>query len=184
MVTRESPKFTGVSTYRDPLGRFSIRYPSDWHHFDLDEDREGTMYLPVLTDEQTYFSTWISQMPESVVAEDLPVLKEGVAAGLAQLPDLAVEESSDIVLGDLLKFIRIYTFNEQGTTRKRKVWIFYADVYVIVVTYQGSSPVEYDYWLAMVNYCFEFFQLPEALWFAVDRDLKAERAAAAVAEQQ
>jgi hypothetical protein len=41
----------------------------------------------------------------------------------------------------------------------------------MVITYQAESPAEYDYWYAMVNQSFIHFTLPEALWFAVDRDL-------------
>jgi len=29
----------------------------------------------------------------------------------------------------------------------------------------------YDYWFAMANYSYATFHLPEALWFATDRDL-------------
>jgi hypothetical protein len=37
MNGREPPKFTGVATHRDRLGRFSIRYPTDWRTFDISQ---------------------------------------------------------------------------------------------------------------------------------------------------
>jgi hypothetical protein len=46
---------------------------------------------------------------------------------------------------------------------------------LIVIAYQGSSVEEYAYWLAMANYSYATFYLPEALWFATDRDLAGLR---------
>jgi hypothetical protein len=45
------------------------------------------------------------------------------------------------------------------------------DKWQIALTYQGSSPEEYEYWFALANYSFATFTIPEALWFATDRDL-------------
>jgi hypothetical protein len=40
-----------------------------------------------------------------------------------------------------------------------------------VVAYQGETVEEYEYWLPMGNHSFHHFVIPEALWFATDRDL-------------
>lgn len=166
------PRFTGVSTYQDPLGRFSFRYPWDWHQFDLDGDHEGVMFAPEETAD-TYFAAWVTKLDEHVVAEDLDILREGLAAGLAQLPNYQVETAKDDVLSNLVKLERIYTFDDNGTTRKRRVWTLYVDTWQIVLVFQGATPEDYHYWLPMGNYTFATFQLPEALWFATDRDLRA-----------
>lgn len=42
-----------------------------------------------------------------------------------------------------------------------------------MLVWQGSTVDEYDYWLPMGNYSYATFEIPEALWFATDRDLKA-----------
>ncbi|REF35780.1 hypothetical protein [Thermasporomyces composti] len=166
------PRFTGVSTYQDPLGRFTFRYPWDWHQYDLDGDREGVMFAPEEPPD-TYFAAWVSKLDEHVVAEDLDVLREGVEAGLAQLANYQVEKAKDDVLSNLVKIERIYTFDDGGTTRKRRVWILYVDTWQMVLVFQGATPEDYHYWLPMGNYIFATFQLPEALWFATDRDLRA-----------
>jgi hypothetical protein len=168
------PRFTGVTTYQDPLGRFSFRYPADWNEFELADDREGVMYSPESAEfPQTYFAVWVSKLPESVVAEDLEVLQEGVEAGLGQLANCQVETAKDDLLSNLVKLERIYTFEEDGVTRKRRQWTMYVDTWLIVVVWQGSTRDEYAYWLPMGNYAFGTFEIPQALWFATDRDLRA-----------
>ncbi|WP_020575950.1 PsbP-related protein [Actinopolymorpha alba] len=173
-TTREGrPRFTGVSTYQDSLGRFSFRFPSDWQQFDLAEDLEGVMFSPEADDPQTYFAVWVSKLDDQVVAEDLDTLREGTEAGLEQLANCEVEARKDDLLGNLVKLERIYTFDEGGVTRKRRVWTLYVDTWRIVLVWQGSTPQEYAYWLPMGNYSFATFEIPEALWFATDRDLQA-----------
>ncbi len=172
-VREGRPRFTGVSTYQDPVGRFSFRYPSDWHQFELDEDREGVLFSPEEDDPKTYFAAWVSKLDDHVVAEDEETIREGIEAGLAQLPGCEVETRKDDLLGNLVKLERIYTFEEEGAVRKRRVWTLYVDTWRIVLVWQGSTVGEYDYWLPMGNYSFATFEIPEALWFATDRDLKA-----------
>jgi len=137
----------------------------------LDNDREGVLHSPEAENPKTFFSVWISLLEEPAVAEDMEELRQGIDEGLSQLPGCQVEAGKDDALSNLLKFERVYTFEENGATRKRKVWILYVDKWLMVVTWQGSSPEEYKYWYPMANYCFNTFTLPEALWFATDRDL-------------
>ena len=129
------------------------------------------MWGPNEDDLHTWFAVWVTQLNEHVVAEDADDLRAGLEDGLRQLPNLQTESSGDDLLGDLVKFERVFTFTEDGATRKRKQWVLYVDTWMMVVMWQGSSPEEYQYWLSMANYCFATFNLPEALWFATDRDL-------------
>jgi hypothetical protein len=171
MTDRPPPRYYGLTTYRDPQGRFSLQYPTTWHKFELEDQREGLMLSPEPENPQTWFSVWISRLEVNVMAEDLEDLKDGVDEGLRQLPDMQLETSSEEALSNLIKFERIYTFSDGGVTRKRKSWLLYVDTWLMVVTYQGATEDEYAYWLPMGNYCFFRFELPQALWFATDRDL-------------
>ncbi len=172
MAERQRPRFRGIKLYKDHLGRFSFRYPSDWNQFELEEGRDGVLLSPEAENPQTWFSIWTSQLEETAVAEDLEDLRGGVGEGLAQLANCQIEYEADDALGNLLKFERVFTFEENGTTRKRKLWILYVAKWLIVVTYQGETVEEYHHWLAMANYCFATFNLVEELWFATDRDLQ------------
>ena len=170
MTKREAPRFTGVGTYQDRVGRFSVRYPTDWLRQDHKE-QDGATFLPNPVDPHTSFSVRVADVGERVVAEDLEDLKAGVSEGLAKLADCRVEAAAKVVLGNVIRLERTFTFCEDGATRKRKVWLVYVDKWLIVLTWQGSCEDEYEYWLAMVNYCLATFTLPEALWFATDRDV-------------
>jgi len=167
---RSPPRFYGVTTFRDPLGRFSVRYPTNWHHYGL-EGKDGIRFAPSSNDPDTWFTASVEPLDVVVVAEDLDDLKPGLAAGLANLPDCALEAESEVILGNLIKFERVFTFTEGGVVRKRKFWILYVDKWLINLAWQGSTPEEYDYWLPMAEYAFQTFEIPQALWFATDRDL-------------
>ena len=168
---RRPARFIGINTYNDPKGRFTFRYPTDWQQFDLADDREGVMFAPEAGDPETRFSVWISLLDEQVVAEDLEDLRLGVNEGLSSLAECKVESESEVVLGNLIKFERIFTFRENGATRKRKLWLLYVDKWLMVVTWQGATEEDYEHWFPLANYTFNTFNLPEALWFSTDRDL-------------
>lgn len=185
MSTREEldglPAFTGITTYRDPQGRFEFRHPAGWIRSDLDDDLDGVFVRPEEEEENTYFAIWVSSLPEKVVAADLPELKAGFDDGLTRLTDLQVESESDRTYGNIVKLERVLTFSEDAgdapsekVTRKRRVWGMYVDTFQIVVVWQGSSVKEYDYWYPMGNYCFAMFKLPDELWFATDPDVNSE----------
>lgn len=204
MAKRESPKFTGIIIYRDPLGRFSVRYPKHWRFFELqggpaDSDevssrlltsREGVGFAPDPQHPHTAFTVWVAPLEHAVVAEDVEELKEGVEAGLQALNECRVDDASEVVLGNLIKFERVYTFRERlgsngsGALRRRKQWLLYVEKWLMCLTWQGSSPEEYQYWFAMANYSFLTFEIPEALWFATDRDLAGVHSAAASGRDQ
>ena len=164
-------RFYGVRTYTEPNNRYSFRYPTGWHEFALEDGREGVMFSPEAENPTTWFSVWSQQLPESIVAEDLDDLREGVDEGLASLPECNVEHATDQALENLIKFERIYTFREGEATRKRKVWLLYVDTWLIVATWQGGSEAAYKHWAGMGSYSFTTFTLPQELWFAVDRNL-------------
>jgi hypothetical protein len=170
MAERRPAHFTGVNTYQDPLGRFSFRYPTDWHRLEL-EGREGVMFAPEAHDSQTALTAWVAALEYPVVAEDLEDLRAGVGEGLAKLADCRIESQSEVVLGNLIKVERVFTFREGGATRKRKLWLLYVDKWLISLTWQGATEDDYEHWLSMANYSYATFTIPEALWFATDRDL-------------
>jgi hypothetical protein len=170
VTLREPPRFYGVDTHKDALGRFSIRFPSTWTQLSV-EGSEGVSWVPNANDLATVFSVTLTRLATNVVAEDFDDVRAGVEEGLAQLPDCHVESTYEAVLSNLLKFERVFTFREAGETRKRKQWLLYVDTWLMVLTWQGCDVEEFDYWLAMANYMFATFEIPEALWFATDRDL-------------
>jgi len=168
MSDPKRPHYTGLRTYKDPGGRFMFRYPKGWHAFDLEDDRDGVMYSPEVENPNTWFSAWVTELPYPVVADDIDVLREGVSEGLSRLDDLHIEFESEDTFGNLCRFKRMYTLKENGETRKRHVWMFYAYKWLIVLAAQGATPEAYQYWQVMLDGCFNSFDLANELWFATD----------------
>lgn len=175
-AVRETPKFTGIRTHRDPKGRFSVRFATDWAWFDIDDPiataegarREGVGAYPNVDDLATVITMWVAPLDTPVRATDLVDLREGVEDGLASLEDCRIVASEDVVLDNLVKFIRVYTFREGEVTRKRQQWLLYAHTWLLCLTWQGSTVEEYDYWFAMANQTFHTMELPHELMFATD----------------
>jgi hypothetical protein len=165
------PAFTGITTYQDQQGRYKFRHPSDWERDELADDLEGVIIQPEPDDDDTYFAVWIRPLDVAVEAADLPELRDGFDAGLAKLAEAVVTPLREDTYGNIVKVERSVDFVESGVVRRRKVWGLYVDKWQLLVTYQGSTVDEYEYWLPMGNYCFNTFELPEALWFATDPDV-------------
>ncbi|MBN1641064.1 MAG: hypothetical protein JXA09_07500, partial [Anaerolineae bacterium] len=119
-MTRESPKYTGFRTYRDPMGRYQFRYPLGWQQYELAGDRDGVMFSPQAADPSTWFSVWAEPLEHKVLAEDLGLLREGVEEGLSQLPGLRVLDVSERTFGNIVRFDRTYTHQDDGLVRKRR----------------------------------------------------------------
>lgn len=174
MTDRERPKYRGIRTFRDRHGRFEFRYPSDWHVFELSDDRDGVMVSPEAQDPATYFCVWATRLQDAIVPEDLDVLREGVGEGLSQLPGLSIESASEDVIGNLVRLRRVYTFEQDGSIRRRKVWMLYVYKWLFALVAQGANADEYEHWSMMLEDCFDDFDLAPALWFASDRELAKE----------
>jgi len=174
MTDRPPPRFVGVSTYQDKLGRYSFRFPTGWQQLDL-EDRDGARFVPNADDPETALTGWVIELEHLVVAEDLDELRAGVNQGLAQLADCQVVTETETVFGNLIRFEREFTFRESNARRQRRFWMLYLDKWLIVLVWQGSNETEFTYWLPMANYAFQTFRIPDALWFATDRALIEER---------
>lgn len=166
----DTPKYTGIRTYRDPQGLFMFRYPSAWHLHDLADGRNGIMVSPQ-QDPKTWFAAWSVQLQDAVTAEDMEILREGIEEGLWQFSNLDIESTSDDTFENLIRFQRTYTFELDGVTRKRRARMLYVYRWLIVMLAEGETVAEYDYWHLMLHDCFDSFDLAPELWFASKREL-------------
>ncbi|MGP3920203.1 hypothetical protein [Nonomuraea sp. 10N515B] len=170
-MTDDVPKFTGITRYRDPRGRFSFRYPWDWHTDCLDQDREGVMLRPDADDPDTYVAAWVSTLPADVTIGDLPELRDGFDAGLATLPERNILEAREDTVGGAVEMERTITFREGENIRQRCIRALYAGRTQLVFVYQGATRGAYAYWLPMGNYCWATLQLAEEIWYGADPEL-------------
>lgn len=169
----EPPRWYGVTTFSDHEGRFKFRVPTNWHREELEDERDGMIFMPDPDDPDTHISCWVQKLDQPIKGSDLEDLRSGVEQGLSQLPNCEIESSSDDTYGNLIKFERVFTYGEPpgGVRHKRRSWYLYADEWAIVLAWQGATPEHYEYWLPMGNYAFATFDVAEWLWFATDRDL-------------
>ena len=129
------------------------------------------MFSPQGEDPATWFAIWSTRLEHAVSAEDLDLLREGVEEGLWQHPGLHIESSSDDHYDNLIRFERIYTFEENGVVRKRRVWMIYVWKWLFTLVAQGETVKEYAYWRMMLDDFFDYFDIAHELWFASDREL-------------
>ncbi|MBO0702918.1 MAG: hypothetical protein J2P38_08295 [Candidatus Dormibacteraeota bacterium] len=167
------PRFYGVTTFSDHAGRFKFRVPSTWERQELVDGRDGMAFLADPDDLDTHISCWVEKLDQPVKEGDLQDLRSGLEQGLSQLPNCEVESGSDDTYSNLIKFERIFTYQDPttGLRHKRRSWYLYADEWAIVLAYQGATPEHYEYWLPMGNYAFATFDVAEWLWFATDHEL-------------
>ena len=167
------PRFTGVDTFSDVHGRFQFRFPTDWAQYELEGHPQGVMFSPYPNQvaPKTFISAYAVPLEFEVTSEDQADLSAAVQDGLQQLEGVHVEHESDDAYGNLLKFDRIFTFQEGDAVRKRHSWIMYVGTWQILFAYQGESVEDYEYWLPMGNTMFFNVKIPDSFWFATDRDL-------------
>ncbi len=139
------PAVNGLIWHRDRFYSFFI--PNNWHQFRWSDGRRGVIYGPDPADPQTVFAVDIKHLGTSITADDLDVLAEGFFESIDRLPQVHVDSLCKNSTGRLLELEAQYTFQEQGSVRKRWVRLFYFETRQIAMTAQGAAPEKYDYWL-------------------------------------
>jgi hypothetical protein len=107
------------------------------------------IYGPDPNDPLTIFAVEHQDLGTAITADDLDILAEGFFESIEQLSGGEIESRNQKVTGKLLELEAKYTYEEQGTTRKRWVRQFYQDTRQIVMTAQGETSEKYDYWLPL-----------------------------------
>lgn len=161
------PVFTGLVVQRDLRFRYSFLLIDGWHSYELESDGgAGRIFTPVEGDITTSFSTEARELGTTVTAEDLPILRDGVEAGLRQLPELTIEASEAEAIGDFVTIEYRFTFREaeSGALRKRWLRLAYQGQLQVRLIAQGASPEAFDYWLPVFNQAIRTFQFAD--WWA------------------
>jgi hypothetical protein len=144
-MIKKYPAIKGLSWHREQYYSFFV--PMDWHRFVWPDDRQGVIYGPDVNDPLTSFSVDLKDLGMRVATDDLEVLSEGFFGAIGQLSDVALESHKQKISGQVLELEAIYTFCDQGTTRKCWKRVFYHVTRQITMTAQGATTDKYDYWL-------------------------------------
>lgn len=139
-------RMRGVKIHRDVNWNYSFCRPSHWYRYDL-QDQYGFIYSPE-QDPRTGFYIAVkdlSDVLDSPVAEnDLPGLREGLLAGLAQLPDCEIISEQPVTKEGAIGLEVVLTFTIDGETAKRTQRLLYKDRQQFTVYGQGVPVSEYE----------------------------------------
>ncbi len=163
-------RFQGIVIYQDPEGVFEVRYPLNWHKFDVAHQSGGVLFSPYPDYTAVWVAVWKEMLPRPVYARDVNSLRLGLDEGIRLLgEEVQILDQHEDVIGDLIRFERITLFRNGETRSQRRHWLFYAHKNQINLVYQARQD-EYKHWSGMAYYAFHTFRLPEHLWFAADPD--------------
>lgn len=155
--------------YRDLTYRYSFLYPEGWRVLELESDGgKGAILAPSPDDIGTSLSVEARDLGTRVGGDDLPTLREGLRAGLAQLRDLAIEQEEDYAIGELVGLEVRYSYREPDAApdappRKRWLRLLYQGSIQVRLIAQGD-PESYEYWLPAFNQAIRTFQFAD--WWA------------------
>ena len=146
---RQYPRYHGLHKHIDKEGGYAFWVPAGWHRTDMDAGYHGVIYSPHADGIETSFSAQKNLLKYSVDQDDLATLREGFQQGLDSLPGVEVEWQNETVTSTLITLEARFTFLEEETRRKRWTRVVYWGNGQLVLTAQGATPEEYEYWLPM-----------------------------------
>jgi len=156
---------TGLRIHRDLNWDYSFWRPIQWTRFDMD-DQYGFIYSPS-GDPRTGFHVSVQDLSDvletPVSEEDLPVLREGILAGLETLPDCEILNEKELAKGFALGFEFTLTFTLDGETAKRTLKLLYNDRQQYTLYGQGVPPYEYDVFHDTYEFIYSTFTFADLL---------------------
>lgn len=144
-----TPAYTGLTLHTDNEGGFAIWLPSDWHKVDLKRNHHGWLFTPYADDFNTSVVVEKHRLKVSVTPEDMAVLRDAFNDAVQKLPGVEVESMEETLSNSVNIFEAHFTFLEGEARRKRWIRNIYWGDGQLVVTAQGRTPEDFDYWLPM-----------------------------------
>jgi hypothetical protein len=173
MVDLPPARFEGIVIYPDPDGAFEVRYPLNWHKFEVTHQKGGILFSPYSDHAYVWVAAWKDYISKWVTSKDIAILREGLDEGLQQLgEEVQILEQSEEIIGDLIRLERLVSFMVDCVSYKRRQWVFYAHQYIINLVYQARLE-EFHHWSGMAYYSFHTFRLPDHIWFMTDQERPA-----------
>jgi len=154
----------GLRVHKDANWNYSFLYPIEWHRYDV-QDHYGFIYSPG-DDPRTGFYVSVrdlsAELDERVTEADLPVLYEGIIAGLQDLPDCEILDKKEIGKEWAIGFELTLTFSLEGETAKRRMWLLYNDRQQFTLYGQGVPAKEYDVFHSTFSVIYDSFTFGDA----------------------
>jgi hypothetical protein len=147
--TREGPFYTGMYNQVDKAGGYSIVIPTEWNRLPLKKSIKGMMFSPYADDVNTSILTQKRKLKFAVTADDLLMLRDGFEEGIKALPGYEIETMEASYSTSINFFDARFTFLEGDVRRKRWVRNIYWAESQLIITAQGRTVEDFDYWLPM-----------------------------------
>jgi len=153
------PGFEGLVLQENAQWNYAFWYPKGWVCRDLGATRSGIACSPTAEDSDTYFSVRIQPLPSPTAGNSLALLRADYRANLGRLPGLHIEPEDPSTADDQGNPSWTYTYRGGRELRKARTSLAYDERALYIVTTQGATIDEYEYWLSMLNYCRRTFQI-------------------------
>jgi hypothetical protein len=146
---REGPFYTGMYTHIDKAGGYSLVIPTDWHKLPLKKGIKGMMFSPYSDDINTSILAQKRKLKYAVKTDDLIMMRDAFEEGIKALPGVEIESVDAAYTTSINFFDARFTFLEGDIRRKRWVRNIYWTESQLVLTAQGRTVEDFDYWLPM-----------------------------------
>lgn len=150
--------FEGLVLHQDTQWNYAFWYPKGWLCRDPEGTQTGVTCSPTADDPQTYFSVQVRPLPAPATDVRTAMLRANVQAELSQLPGLHIELDDASTTDDPTNPGWTYTYRAGRELRKGHTELVYDQHTLYIITTQGATVGEYEYWLSMLNYCRRTFQ--------------------------
>jgi hypothetical protein len=142
-----NPANTGMKVHRDQEGGYTVCVPSDWYKFDLIKPHHGMLFSPYKDDINTSILFEKHRLKYTINVDDIPVLRDGFAKGIRNLPGVEVESQTESLSESVNVFEASFSFLEGENRRKRWVRNIYWGNSQLVCIAQGRTVEDFEYWL-------------------------------------
>jgi hypothetical protein len=146
---RSGPKYKGMIKHVDIDAGYALWLPSDWTKIDMVDGHDGVIFTPYPDDINTCIAAEKRILEDAVTDEDIPVLRQAFHEAVRAMPEVEVEKFDEAMTATLKIFDAVFSYNENGTTRKRWVRNVYWGEAQLIIIAQGATPEEYEHWLPM-----------------------------------
>jgi len=133
----------------DKKGGFSLVVPSDWTRIPLKRGMVGMMFSPYKDDINTSILAQKKKLKFAVTTDDLLILREGFEDGVKAMPGVEIEALDAAYSSSISFFDARFSFLEGDARRKRWVRNIYWGEGQLILTAQGRTVEDFEYWLPM-----------------------------------
>lgn len=154
-----------LAAHRDLRWNYSFWRPASWRRYDMTE-RYGYIYAPE-PDPRTGFYVSVRDLSDNlgrpVTPDELPVVREGLTRGLRDLPGCEILHLKEIAKGPAIGLEALLTFDLDGETCKRQLYLLYHQDKEFTLYGQGVPVEAYERYVDHFKFIYATFVFKDVL---------------------